>query len=54
MAYALAGILVIEVILCLMPPVSRDALIHHLAIPKLWIRHGGFLETPWTIFSYFP
>jgi len=54
MACALAGILVIEVILCLMPPVSRDALIHHLAIPKLWIRHGGFFETPWTLFSYFP
>ena len=54
MACALAGILIIEVILCLMPPVSRDALIHHLAIPKLWIRHGGFFETPWADFSYFP
>ena len=54
MVCALAGILVIEVILCLMPPVSRDALIHHLAIPKLWLRHGGFFETPWTLFSYFP
>ena len=54
MACALAGILVIEVLLCLMPPVSRDALIHHLAIPKLWIRHGGFFETPWADFSYFP
>jgi hypothetical protein len=54
MVCALAGILVIEVILCLTPPVSRDALIHHLAIPKLWIRHGGFFETPWTVFSYFP
>jgi hypothetical protein len=54
MVCALAGILIIEVILCLMPPVSRDALIHHLAIPKLWIRHGGFYETPWTVFSYFP
>jgi len=53
-ACALAGILVIEIILCLMPPVSRDALIHHLAIPKLWIRHGGFYEMPWTQFSYFP
>ncbi len=54
MVCALAGILVVEVILCLTPPVSRDALIHHLAIPKLWIRHGGFFETPWTVFSYFP
>ena len=54
MACALAGILIVEVILCLTPPVSRDALIHHLAIPKLWIRHGGFFETPWADFSYFP
>ena len=54
MACVLAGILIIEVLLCLMPPVSRDALIHHLAIPKLWIRHGGFFETPWADFSYFP
>jgi len=54
MACALAGILIVEVILCLTPPVSRDALIHHLAIPKLWIRHGGFFETSWAPFSYFP
>jgi hypothetical protein len=54
MACVLAGILVIEILLCLMPPVSRDALIHHLAIPKLWIRHGGLFETPWSAFSYFP
>jgi len=54
MACALGGIFIVEVILCLMPPVSRDALIHHLAIPKLWIRHGGFIETPWADFSYFP
>ena len=54
MVCALAVILIVEVLLCLMPPVSRDALIHHLAIPKLWIRHGGFFETPWVVFSYFP
>jgi hypothetical protein len=54
MKCVLAGILMIEGLLCLMPPVSRDALIHHLAIPKLWIRHGGFFETPWAVFSYFP
>ena len=51
---ALAAILAVELLLCLTPPVSRDALIHHLAIPKLWIRHGGWFETPWAQFSYFP
>jgi len=43
-----------EIILNLTPPISRDALIHHLAIPKLWLRHGGFYETPWANYSYYP
>jgi 4-amino-4-deoxy-L-arabinose transferase-like glycosyltransferase len=51
---ALFGIIVLEGLLCLTPPTSRDALIHHLAIPKLWIRHGGVFETPWAEYSYFP
>jgi hypothetical protein len=29
-------------------------MIHHLAIPKLWLAHGGFYEIPWANFSYFP
>ena len=44
----------IEIILNLTPPISRDALIHHLAIPKLWIVNGGFYETKWATFSYYP
>ena len=36
-----------EIILNLTPPISRDALIHHLAVPKLWLKHGGFYEIPW-------
>jgi hypothetical protein len=43
-----------EIILNFTPPISRDALIHHLAIPKLWLRHGGFYETPWANYSYYP
>ncbi|MBN2515138.1 MAG: phospholipid carrier-dependent glycosyltransferase [Deltaproteobacteria bacterium] len=50
----ITGILIIEVFLNLTPPVSRDALIHHLAIPKLWLTHGGFYEMPWASFSYYP
>ena len=41
-------------ILSYVPPVSRDALIHHLAIPKLYLKHGGIYEIPRAIFSYYP
>jgi len=43
-----------EFILNLTPPISRDALIHHLAVPKLWLKHGGFYEIPWADYSYYP
>lgn len=36
------------------PPVSRDALIHHLAVPKLYLQHGGMIELPDIPFSYYP
>lgn len=41
-------------ILCLVPPVSRDALTHHLAVPKLYLKHGGIYEIPSIVFSYYP
>jgi len=43
-----------EFILNLTPPISRDALIHHLAVPKLWIDHGGLYEIPWADYAYYP
>jgi hypothetical protein len=51
---AIIYFIVMAVLLCLTPPVARDALIHHLAIPKLWINHGGFYDTPWAVYSYYP
>ncbi|CAN2044321.1 membrane hypothetical protein [Candidatus Magnetomoraceae bacterium gMMP-1] len=50
----LLGFVILEFILNLTPPISRDALVHHLAIPKLWIKHGGFYETTWANYSYYP
>jgi len=44
----------IELVLNLTPPISRDALIHHLAIPNLWLKHGGFYEIPWADYAYYP
>jgi hypothetical protein len=49
------SVLVIAVgILGWVPPVSRDALTHHLAVPKLYLQHGGVYEIPSIEFSYYP
>jgi 4-amino-4-deoxy-L-arabinose transferase-like glycosyltransferase len=40
--------------LAAVPPVSRDALTHHLAIPKLYLQHGGIFELSHIPFSYYP
>ena len=47
-------VLIIIALMASVPPVSRDALIHHLAIPKLYLRHGGMFEIPAFSFSYYP
>lgn len=41
-------------ILCIVPEVSRDALNHHLAVPKIYLRDGAIHELPSMHFSYFP
>ena len=51
---AIASIIILEIILGLLPPIARDALIHHLAIPKLWLINGGFYEIKWAEYSYYP
>jgi len=42
------------VLLASVPPVDRDALTHHLAVPKLYLKHGGMVEIPSVPFSYYP
>ncbi len=51
---ALALLISTIVILAWVPPVSRDALTHHLAVPKLYLQHGGIYEIPTIVFSYYP
>lgn len=48
------GVIGFVSILASVPPVSRDALTHHLAIPKLYLQHGGIYEIPHINFSYYP
>jgi len=42
------------ILLSCVPPVSKDALVHHLAVPKLYLKHGGMYEIPTMVFSYYP
>jgi len=53
----LAGILLIasfEVPIALLPPTARDALIYHLAYPKLYLHQGRIFELPFAFYSYYP
>jgi hypothetical protein len=54
----IAGVLLVLVfgvlLLSAVPPVSRDALTHHLAVPKLWLKSGSMSEIPTVEFSYYP
>jgi len=47
-------LLSMEFILNLTPPISRDVLIHHLAVPKLWLKKGRIYEIPWANYAYYP
>ncbi len=42
------------ILLASVPPVSRDAMTHHLAVPRLWIERGLLAELPEISFSYYP
>ena len=50
----LSALIICIIVLSLVPPVSKDALVHHLAVPKLYLQHGGMYEIPSMVFSYFP
>ncbi len=48
------GVLLTEVLLGLVPPWARDELIHHLAIPKLYVQSARIHEIPYAPYSYYP
>jgi 4-amino-4-deoxy-L-arabinose transferase-like glycosyltransferase len=47
-------LIILVLLMCAVPPVSRDALTHHLAVPKLYIQNGAIIELPNIICSYYP
>jgi hypothetical protein len=54
LALLFATLVTAILILASVPPISRDALVHHLAVPKLYLRHGAIYEIPFMVFSYYP
>jgi hypothetical protein len=48
------GVVISISILASVPPVDRDALTHHLYVPKLYLQNGGIFEIPNIEFSYYP
>ena len=51
--------LIVALVICIgilawVPPVSRDALTHHLLIPKIYLQSGKMIELPHIGFSYYP
>ncbi|HEU4342881.1 MAG TPA: hypothetical protein VFU31_15070 [Candidatus Binatia bacterium] len=47
-------IVFVEIVLGLVPPIARDELTHHLAIPRLYTRTGRISEIPMAPYSYYP
>jgi hypothetical protein len=51
---AILIVLVSETVLGFLPPISRDELTHHLAIPKLYVKAGRIVEVPIAPYAYYP
>lgn len=51
---AYLSIIVFIIIISTVPPVSRDAQTHHLALPKIWLSEGILSVVPEMEFSYYP
>ena len=47
-------VIAIVIVMASVPPVSRDALTHHLLVPKIWLEKGLLSELPSVPFSYYP
>lgn len=54
LAAVLAAMVAVVLSQAFLPVVSRDALIYHLAVPKIWLAAGQIREIPWHEWSHFP
>jgi len=51
---AILIVITLELVLGFLPPISRDELTHHLAIPKLYAKAGRIIEVPMAPYAYYP
>ena len=50
-------ILALLAVICVqgaLPITARDALVHHLALPKMWLESGRMVQFKWHEWSYYP
>lgn len=50
----LAALVINELLIGVGPPLYRDALIHHLAVPKWWLQDNTIQPYSWHEWSYYP
>lgn len=50
----LLGFIAFLIPLALLPPISRDAVTHHLYQARIWLEFGGIPQTPWCEFFSYP
>ena len=49
---ALAGAILVP--LAVLPPISRDAMVHHLMLPRLWLEAGRMVRPDWLAYFSYP
>lgn len=53
-SFLLGLLLLTGFLLTLTPEIGKDALIYHLAVPKLYLQHHGFYHIPGNVFAGYP
>ena len=51
---ALAAIALASLYLGLAPPTARDALVHHLALPRIFLEAGRVVDVPYALHAAYP
>lgn len=49
-----AVVVLVVMVMNLVPPIARDELVYHLAVPALYIRAGHSIELPFIVHAYYP